>query len=79
MDCVHLKDYAIELCEEGGKRSMRPVFAPLGDGIMDFGAIVSEMRSLGTRYYFVEQDNAAEMPDPLGQVTRSVKYAEKEL
>lgn len=79
MDCVHLKDYRIECYRENGETKMRPAFAPLGDGIMNFKEIVSEMRMLGVRNYFVEQDDAALRPDTLEQIERSAKYAEKEL
>jgi len=79
-ECVHLKDYKVEAKEkENGGYSFNPTFAPLGDGNMDFKKIVKKMEEIGTKYYFVEQDNAANLPDTLNQVIRSVNYAKKEL
>lgn len=70
--CVHLKDYQISLRESDG--TLNPAFAPVGDGNMDFQKIVAKMKTCGVQYYFVEQDNAADLPDPLGAVQRSIRY-----
>jgi sugar phosphate isomerase/epimerase len=51
-----------------------PTFAPIGDGVMDFNTIIKKMKDLGTEYYFVEQDNAALLPDTMEQVKRSIDY-----
>lgn len=72
--CVHLKDYKIELEQNDGKLSMKPQFAPVGDGTVDFPTVIEKMRAAGTEYYFVEQDNAATLPSPLSEVERSIKY-----
>lgn len=78
--CVHLKDYKVKSStNDKGNVSFSPVFAPLGDGNLDFRKIVNKMEEIGTEYYFVEQDNAADFEDPLEQVIRSVNYAKKEL
>lgn len=78
--CVHLKDYKVIAKEnEQGRVSFSPIFAPLGDGNMNFRKIISKMREIGTELFFVEQDNAADFDDPIQQVIRSVKYAKKEL
>jgi hypothetical protein len=37
------------------------------------------MREVGVEHYFVEQDNAADCPDTLNQVIRSVEYLKKEI
>ncbi len=72
--CTHLKDYAIKYVEKEGKKEFKPTFAPIGCGNMDFAAIVQKMRESGAEYYFVEQDNAADHPNPLGEVEASVRY-----
>lgn len=71
IECVHLKDYEIYLTNEG---KFEPRFAPLGDGNMNFKKIIDAMKRTGTKYFLIEQDNAVEFPDPLGQIERSVKY-----
>ena len=77
--CVHLKDYQIIRETEEGKPPFSPKFAPVGDGTIDFKAVAKKMQEVGAEYYFVEQDNAADLPDPLGQVERSIRYINKEL
>lgn len=71
IECVHLKDYKMQA--ENGE--VRPHFAPLGCGNLDFRAIVQNMRAAGTRYFLVEQDDAALLPDTLEQVRISAQYA----
>ena len=71
IECVHLKDYKIEQVSE---RKFEPKFAPIGDGTMNFEKIIVKMKACGTKYFLVEQDNAADLPDTLGLVTKSVKY-----
>lgn len=77
--CVHLKDYQILQEERDGHPWVAPKFAPVGDGTIDFKAVTKKMQEVGVQYYFVEQDNAADLPDPLGQVERSIRYINKEL
>lgn len=77
--CVHLKDYRIFATENDGKYSLDPKFAPVGDGTIDFARVIEKMREEGAEYYFVEQDNAATLPDTLGQVERSIKYINERL
>lgn len=79
VDCVHLKDYKIVIRDEGKGPVMVPEFAALGDGVMDLPAVVRKARESGTKYFFVEQDNAADLPDGFEQVARSAAYAGKEL
>ena len=74
IECVHLKDYKIV---RTGDNSFAPQFAPVGDGNIDFDKVVALMKAKGTKYFLVEQDNAAEADDPLGQVKRSVEYIKK--
>ena len=78
--CVHLKDYSIGIkTKEDGKPTTIPVFAPVGNGNIDFKTIVPKMIDAGAKYFIVEQDNAVEFESPLGQVEQSVNYIKKEL
>lgn len=77
--CVHLKDYKIVPYEEDGDPRFKPAFAPLGEGNLDLKTVVTKMKEAGTEYFFVEQDDAADLPDGLEQVIRSAKYACEEL
>ena len=76
IECVHLKDYMIASkdVKEGEKPGFEPRFAPVGDGTIDMKAVVAHATSAGAKYFLVEQDNAAKLPDPLGQVERSIRY-----
>ena len=65
--CVHLKDYKIN-------KDFIPEFAPLGDGTMNFKAIISECKKAGTKYFLIEQDNAAQIEDGFKDIIKSIKY-----
>lgn len=69
--CVHLKDYKLAFDE---KNDFVPTIAPIGDGVIDFKRLIEKMKTLGVEYYLVEQDNAADMPDSLSQVEKSIRY-----
>ena len=73
--CAHLKDYAI--VRKANEEWFESKFAPVGDGVMDFAQIVAKCKDIGTEYFFVEQDDAVEYPDPLAQVERSISYIKK--
>lgn len=78
IECVHLKDYKVNFSTNAeGKLSVAPLFAPVGDGNINFKEIIPEMQKSGTKYFIVEQDNASLLPDTLGQVERSIKYLKK--
>ncbi len=77
IECVHLKDYMIVLNDEG--RWVKPTFAPVGDGNINFRAVIDAARKAGAKYFLVEQDNAAILPDTLGQVEKSVRYVDKNI
>lgn len=78
IECVHLKDYMVNFSTNAeGKLSVAPLYAPVGDGNINFKEIIPEMQKSGTKYFIVEQDNATDLPDPLGQVERSIKYLKK--
>jgi sugar phosphate isomerase/epimerase len=64
---VHLKDGS-EL--QSGKD------VPFGEGVMDWGAILSAAREIGIEYYITEQDNPN--PDnPIGDVEKALHNAER--
>ena len=77
--CAHIKDYGITTEFREGKFVFVPVYVPVGNGTMDFKAIVAKLNECGTKYFFVEQDNATHLPDPLGEVEQSVSYIKKNL
>ena len=75
VDCIHLKDYRVNAkTDENGNISYVPGFAPVGDGVLDFRAIIETAKECGTKHFLVEQDDAVNYPDPLGQVKRSITY-----
>ncbi|MBR2616219.1 MAG: sugar phosphate isomerase/epimerase [Clostridia bacterium] len=77
--CVHLKDYNVGINpKKPDETKPQPIFAPVGDGNLDFKAIVPAMQQAGTEYFIVEQDNANYYPDPFGEVKRSIDYLTKE-
>jgi len=78
IECLHLKDYMIAV-SGGEKKNFAPVYAPVGSGNQDFKKIVKHAAAAGCEYYLVEQDNAAILPDTLGQVESSIKYIINEL
>lgn len=70
IDCVHLKDYKVEI--KDGK--FDPIFAPVGQGNINFEKVIRTMKESDVKYYFVEQDNAVDFEDPLAQVIASANY-----
>lgn len=79
MACTHLKDYAIRYVEKDEKKEFKPTFAPIGSGNIDFAPVIAKMRENGAKYIFVEQDNAADLPDTLGEVEASIRYIKNNL
>ena len=79
--CIHLKDYKIvpKKVKEGEKPAFEPRYAPVGDGNIDMKAVVRHAKAAGTEYFIVEQDNAAKLPDTLGQVEQSIRYITENL
>ena len=75
--CVHLKDFKTRYNTEIWK--YEPEIESVGYGVMNFQSIINKMREVGVQYYFVEQDNAADKPDTLHQVERSIQYLKKEI
>lgn len=64
---VHLKDAS----REDAKKDV-----PFGEGVLDWGAILSAARAAGVEYYITEQDNPSET-DPVGDVMTAYRNAEK--
>ena len=56
-----------------------PIFRPVGSCVLNFPIIVEKMKDCGAKYFFVEQDNAATLPDPMGAVERSICYIKEQL
>ena len=81
IECVHLKDYRIDLDGrmENAFAAFAPAMCPVGDGTLNFHAIAQTMRDSGTMYYFVEQDNADSHPDTFGQLARSAAWLRREI
>lgn len=75
IECVHLKDYKI--ANRDGK--LVPEFAPLGEGVLDFPAIIDKMKVLGVQYFLVEQDNAAQHENGIEEVIRSANYLKEKI
>jgi len=78
VDCVHLKDYQMVAKRENEKWRVVPTFAPVGEGNMDFHAIIAKMKEIGVEHYFVEQDDAVQYENPLDPVGRSIRYLKGE-
>lgn len=75
IECVHLKDYGVFKKDNW----FEPKFTSVGDGNIDFVKVVAKMKELGVKYYLVEQDNAADLPDTLAPIERSIKYINNKL
>lgn len=64
LECVHLKDYAVN--EKG-----EPMFAPVGEGNLDWKTIMPALEKAGAKYAFVEQDDAPDRGDPFDCLKKS--------
>ena len=66
---LHLKDVKAGTGIEYDERAVIPeAFRPVGEGRLDFGAILKAARAAGVAYCIVEQDESL---DPLGDIRRS--------
>lgn len=74
VDCVHLKDHSVILDGDPEKCVFINKECPCGDGTLDFHKMIPAVLDAGAKYLFVEQDNAAEKEDSLGEVIKSVIY-----
>ena len=73
MDVTHFKDMR-------GCADFSPVqtMVPIGQGNLNWAAIKAACEETGVKYAEVEQDNASDMDDPLGQLEISAKYLKKQ-
>jgi sugar phosphate isomerase/epimerase len=67
MPCLHLKDYGINA--QG-----KPVFEEIGDGNLDWKAILAAADEVGVLWYIVEQDSDWEQGDPFLSLARSYRF-----
>lgn len=72
MDVAHFKDMR-------GSFDFNPpsVMAPVGEGNIDFIELKKVCEETGVRYAEVEQDNASDLPDPLGELATSCRNLKK--
>lgn len=69
MDVGHFKDMAG--CSENGQHHK---MVPIGSGNLDWKEIIRACEETGVKYIEIEQDNAADMECPLGQMKSSIDY-----
>jgi sugar phosphate isomerase/epimerase len=69
MDVVHFKDMAIKEDQQ--------IFAEIGEGNLNWDAIVKACRETGVKWYAIEQDKC--LRDPFDSLTMSLKYLGKYL
>lgn len=71
IECIHLKDYLIVIDPEKGPI---PAYVPVGKGNINFKSVIKSAKKAGVKYFIVEQDDATDKEDPLGEVKFSVEY-----
>ncbi len=71
--CVHLKDYRVDFGMKGDWKDPGTRFAPVGEGNINFKAVIPVMKDCGAEYFLVEQDNAVDAEDPLQEVKKSIE------
>ena len=71
MDSVHFKDYT------GINSRHLPVFCACGRGRVDLARYAEKVKELGIVDVIVEQDNALNYPNPMGQMAESAAYVRK--
>ena len=77
VNCVHFKDHKVIVNPENTNPSHINTECACGDGTLDFVKIYKALKKVGVKYVIVEQDNAALLPDTLGEVKKSVDYLNK--
>ena len=68
---IHFKDTS------GRDEDGNVIFCPCGCGMMELGPLAEKSAQMGVKDILVEQDNAAKLPDPLGEMEQSCKYLRK--
>ncbi len=71
LECVHLKDFLPRYDAEG---KLKLSFAPVGEGNINWQAVIPTLLAAGATHFLVEQDDATSYPDPLGQAESSIRY-----
>ena len=77
VNCVHFKDHKVIVNPENTSPSHINTECACGDGTLDFVKIYKALKKVGVKYVIVEQDNAALLPDTLGEVKKSIEYLNK--
>jgi sugar phosphate isomerase/epimerase len=72
---LHLKDKLAGLATQYSESVKPETFQEVGSGSLDFAAILRTARSIGVKYYFVEQDQTA--GDPVASLRKSYEYLRK--
>ena len=72
---VHLKDKAKDTEQRFNESVPRTAFKELGNGTLDFPAILKAAPGAGVKHYFVEQDQTP--GDPIESLRQSYAYLEK--
>lgn len=67
---IHLKDYRLD-------EDLKPIFAEIGQGNIDFPAVIKAAEKAGCQYYVVEQDVCP--VDPFESLAISFKYIKENL
>lgn len=67
---IHMKDYRLDA-------DLKPVFAEIGQGNIDFKAVVKAAEKAGTEYYVVEQDVCS--GSPFDSLAISFRYIQENL
>ena len=69
INCVHFKDYT------GGMNERHvPVFCACGQGVVQLETYKDNVQTLHIKDVIVEQDNALNYPDPMGQMKQSAEF-----
>ncbi len=71
---LHLKDMGVY--KNGGPLDIFPKITPVGEGNIDFDAVLAAAERAGVEYYCVEYD-VADDPDPLDALRKSSEYIHK--
>ena len=71
MDSVHFKDYRGITCHHV------PMFCACGCGQVDLARYAQKVKAMGIEDVIIEQDNALNYPDPMGQMAQSAAYVRK--
>ena len=77
VDCVHFKDYSVIEKSKDNDFLYENAECPCGEGNLDFVKMMPYFKSAGSKYFFVEQDNAAEKDDAMKEVEKSIIYLNK--